>query len=65
MSRMSAFKMIKRRVRKAGLPAEICARSFRGTGITEYLQNGCGLEVMARIAGYESHPRHPDLQPAE
>ena len=30
MSRLSAFKMIKRRVRKAGLPAEICAHSFPG-----------------------------------
>ena len=40
MSRLSALKMIKRRARKAGLPAEICAHSFRGTGITEYLRNG-------------------------
>ena len=54
MSRLSAFKMIKRRARKAGLPAEICAHSFRGTGITEYLRNGGDLEVAARIAGHES-----------
>ena len=54
MSRLSAFKMIKRRVRKAELPAEICAHSFRGTGITEYLRNGGDLEVAARIAGHES-----------
>ena len=54
MSRMSAFKMIKRRARKAGLPAEICAHSFRGTGITEYLRNGGDLKVAARIAGHES-----------
>ena len=33
MSRLSALKMIKRRARTAGLPAEICAHSFRGTGI--------------------------------
>ena len=46
--------MIKRRARKAGLPAEICAHSFRGTGITEYLRNGGDLEVAARIAGHES-----------
>ena len=31
MSRLSALKMIKRRAQKAGLPAEICAHSFRGT----------------------------------
>ena len=29
MSRVNALKMIKRRVRKAGLPAEICAHGFR------------------------------------
>ena len=54
MSRVSALKMIKRRARKAGLPAEICAHSFCGTGITEYLRNGGALEVAARIAGHES-----------
>ena len=54
ISRVGAFKMIKRRAQKAGLPAEICAHSFRGTGITEYLRNGGDLEVAARIAGHES-----------
>ena len=63
MSRLSAFKMIKRRARKAGLPGEICAHSFRGTGITEYLRNGGDLEVAARIAGHRVHPHHPALQP--
>ena len=54
MSRFGALKMIKRRARQAGLPAEICAHSFRGTRITEYLRNGGDLEVAARIAGHES-----------
>ena len=54
MSRVGAFKIIKRRARKAGLSAEICAHSFCGTGITEYLRNDCDLEVAARIAGHES-----------
>ena len=54
MSRETALRMIKRRARQAGLPAEICAHSFRGTGITEYLRNGGDLEVAARIAGHES-----------
>ena len=40
MSWATAHRMIKRRARQAGLPAEICAHSFRGTGITEYLRNG-------------------------
>ena len=47
MSRLSALKMIKRRARTAGFPAEICAHSFRGTGITEYLRNGGDLEIAA------------------
>ena len=51
---VGAFKMIKRRARKAGLPAAICAHCFRGTGITEYLRNGGDLEVAARMAGHES-----------
>ena len=39
---------------RSGLPVEIYAHSFRGTGITEYLRNGGDLEVAARIAGHES-----------
>ena len=54
MTRATALRMIKRRARQVGLPAEICAHSFRGTGITEYLRNGGDLEVAARIAVHES-----------
>ena len=54
MTRATALKAIKRRASQAGLPREICAHSFRGTGITEYLRNGGDLEVAARIAGHES-----------
>ena len=54
MPRVGAFKMIKRRARQAGRPAEICVHSFCGTGITEYLRNGGDLEAAARIAGDES-----------
>ncbi len=43
--------MIKRR---AGLPAEIYAHSFRGVGITEHLRNGSDLELATRIAGHAS-----------
>ena len=54
MTRQTALKMIKRRVRNAGLPHEITNHSFRGTSITEYLRNGGDLEIAARIAGHES-----------
>ena len=54
MSRLSAFRMIRCRARAVGLPGEISAHRFRGTGITEYLRNGGDFEVAARIAGHES-----------
>ena len=55
MTRTTALKMIKRRAAPEPVcPREICAHSFRGTGITEYLRNGGDLEVAARIAGHES-----------
>ena len=54
IKRTDALKMIKRRAKSAGLPGEICAHSFRGTGITEYLRAGGTLETAARIAGHES-----------
>ena len=54
MDRTDALKMIKRRAKRAGLPGEVCAHSFRGTGITEYLRAGGTLETAARIAGHES-----------
>ena len=54
VSRFSALQMVKRRALRAGLPAEICNHTFRGTGITEYLRNGGELETAARIAGHDS-----------
>ena len=54
MTRQTALKMIKRRVRDAGLPHDIANHSFRGTGITEYLRNGGVQEIVALIAGHES-----------
>ena len=54
LTRHGAIAMIKRRARRAGLSAEICAHSFRGTGITEYLRNGGDLEVATRITGHAS-----------
>ena len=54
LTRVDAAAMIKRRAQRAGLPAQICAHSFRGTGITEYLRAGGTLETAARIAGHES-----------
>ncbi len=48
------LRMVKRRARVAGLPAEICCHTFRATGITDYLANGGALETAAHIAGHAS-----------
>ena len=54
MSRSDVLRMVKRRVRDAGLPPEICNHTFRATGITNYLQHGGTLETAAQIAGHAS-----------
>lgn len=61
MSRVDAFRMIKRRALKAGLdPLSICCHSFRATGITVFIENGGRLETAAQIAAHES-PRTTKL----
>ena len=54
MHRTDVLQMVKRRARQAGLPDNICCHSFRGTGITTYLQNGGTLEVAQYLAGHAS-----------
>ncbi|MGO8670255.1 MAG: hypothetical protein ACLQVD_02640 [Capsulimonadaceae bacterium] len=45
--------MITRRAAAAGLPATICNRTFRATGITAYLDNGGTIEHAQAIAAHE------------
>ena len=55
MTRAMALRMIKRRTRQAGLPAEICAHSFRGDrdhGVSPERRRSRGRGM--RIAGHES-----------
>lgn len=54
MHRTDALRMIKRRTRAVGLPADISCHSFRATGITAYLENGGSLEHAMQIAAHES-----------
>lgn len=54
MSRHDVLAMVRRRMSDAGLPPEISCRSFRGSGITNYLGNGGILEVAQRLAGHAS-----------
>ena len=54
LNRRDTLAMIKRRAKKAGLPADICCHTFRGTGITTYLKNGGDRSKAAQIAGHAS-----------
>jgi integrase/recombinase XerD len=54
MSRGDALRMIKRRTGAIGLPVTICCHTFRGTGITTYLENGGTIEKAQAIAAHES-----------
>ena len=60
LTRNDALRMVKRRARKAGLPADICCHTFRATGITAYLDNGGTIENAQAIAAHES-PRTTKL----
>jgi integrase len=47
--------MVKRRAEEAGFdPDQVCCHTFRGTGITTYLENGGKLETAQHIAGHAS-----------
>jgi site-specific recombinase XerD len=53
MSRTSVLRMVKTRAEAAGFaPSRVCCHTFRGTGITAYLENGGKLEVAQHIAGH-------------
>src|SRR5205085_4394400 len=60
MSRTDVLKMIKRRASKGGLPGSTCCHTFRGTGITAFLENGSTIQHAQAIAGHES-PRTTKL----
>src|SRR5215470_10063417 len=52
--RISAWKMVQRRARAAGITTEVCNHTFRGTGITAYLENGGTLEKARQMAAHAS-----------
>ena len=60
MSRVDAYRMVRRRADEAGLAGDICCHSFRATGITTYLNNGGTLENAQRMAAHKS-PRTTKL----
>lgn len=60
INRTNTLKMVKARARAAGLPDTLSPHSMRGTGITNYLENGGSLEVAQQIAAH-SDPRTTKL----
>ena len=44
--------MVKRRARKVKLSETICNHTFRGTGITVFLENGGSIEDAQRMANH-------------
>jgi integrase len=53
-------RMVKRRLRDAGLPVRLSPHSFRVTGITDLLSQGVPLDDMQFLAGHSS-PRTTKL----
>jgi integrase/recombinase XerD len=60
MTENDVLRMVKRRARRAGLPASTCCHTFRATGITTFLENGGTIENAQAIAAHES-PRTTKL----
>lgn len=60
IGRRDLLRAVKQRCRNAGLPGTISNHSFRGTGITVFLQNGGSLEAAQELA-HHSDPRTTKL----
>jgi len=60
LSRRDVLRMVKERCVTAGLPETMCNHTFRGTGITVFLQNGGALEAAQEMANH-SDPRTTKL----
>ena len=60
ISRRDMLRIVKERCAKAGLPESICNHTFRGTGITVFLQNGGSLEAAQDMANH-TDPRTTKL----
>lgn len=53
-TRVKAWEMVQRRAKDAGMSTEVCNHTFRGTGITAYLENGGTLEKARQMAAHAS-----------
>jgi len=50
----SAWEMVNRRAKAAGIKTAVCNHTFRGTGITAFLENGGTLEGAQHMANHAS-----------
>ena len=50
LNRINAWQMVRRRAKAAGITTEVRNHTFRGTGITAYLENGTLEKARASIA---------------
>jgi integrase/recombinase XerD len=60
LTRRDMLRVVKERCRDAGLSETFCNHTFRGTGITVFLQNGGALEAAQEMANH-SDPRTTKL----
>ena len=60
IGRRDLLRAVKQRCARAGLPDTICNHTFRGTGITVFLQNGGSLEAAQDMANH-ADPRTTKL----
>jgi site-specific recombinase XerD len=60
ISRRDMLRIVKERCAAAELPESICNHTFRGTGITVFLQNGGSLEAAQDMANH-TDPRTTKL----
>jgi len=54
LHRTNAWQMVHRRAKAAGITTEVCNHTFRGTGITAYLENGGALEQARQMTAHAS-----------
>jgi site-specific recombinase XerD len=54
LHRANAWAMVRRRAKAAGITTQVCNHTFRGTGITAYLENGGTLEKARQMAAHAS-----------
>jgi hypothetical protein len=54
LSRVKGWEMVQRPAAAAGMLTDVCNHTFRGTGITAYLENGGTLEGARQMAAHAS-----------